>query len=162
MTGTSVPFRFNDLAGLTKIMESGGIGVIMMEVQRADAPAPGFLEGVRALADKHGAVLIFDECTSGFRRTLGGLHLQYGVDPDLATFGKTLGNGYAITAVIGRREVMEAAQTTFISSTFWTERIGPTAALAALAAMKTEDAPARSVACPRWPDTPLMDVTRYS
>jgi glutamate-1-semialdehyde 2,1-aminomutase len=143
LTGTSVPFRFNDLAGLTKIMESGGIGVIMMEVQRADAPAPGFLEGVRALADKHGAVLIFDECTSGFRRTLGGLHLQYGVDPDLATFGKTLGNGYAITAVIGRREVMEAAQTTFISSTFWTERIGPTAALAALAAMKTEDAPAR-------------------
>jgi len=143
LTGTSVPFRFNDLAGLTKIMESGGIGVIMMEVQRADAPAPGFLEGVRALADKHGAVLIFDECTSGFRRTLGGLHLQYGVDPDLATFGKTLGNGYAITAVIGRREVMEAAQTTFISSTFWTERIGPTAALAALAAMKAEDAPAR-------------------
>lgn len=143
LTGTATPFRLNDLAGLTTIMERGGIGVIMMEVQRADPPAPGFLEGVRALADRHGAVLVFDECTSGFRRTLGGLHLHYGVDPDLATFGKTLGNGYAITAVIGRREVMEAAQSTFISSTFWTERIGPAAALAALAAMRAEDAPAR-------------------
>ena len=143
LTGTSTPFRFNDLEGLASIMATGDIGVIMMEVQRADPPAPGFLEGVRALADRHGAVLVFDECTSGFRRTLGGLHLHYGVNPDLATFGKTLGNGYAITAVIGRREVMEAAQSTFISSTFWTERIGPAAALAALKAMRAEDAPAR-------------------
>ena len=117
--------------------------MIFMEVQRSTPPAEGFLEGVRALATKHDAVLIFDECTSGFRRTLGGLHLHYGVEPDLATFGKTLGNGYAITAVIGREEVMQAAQSTFISSTFWTERIGPTAALAALDAMAEEDAPAR-------------------
>jgi glutamate-1-semialdehyde 2,1-aminomutase len=88
-------------------------------------------------------VLIFDECTSGFRRTLGGLHLHYGVEPDIATFGKTLGNGYAITAIIGREEVMQAAQTSFISSTFWTERIGPTAALATLEAMREENAPQR-------------------
>jgi glutamate-1-semialdehyde 2,1-aminomutase len=98
---------------------------------------------VRELATKHGAVLIFDECTSGFRKSLGGLHLHYGVEPDLATFGKTLGNGYAITAVIGREEVMQAAQSTFISSTFWTERIGPTAALATLQAMKEENATSR-------------------
>ena len=144
LTGSSIPFRFNDLAGLTAILESDDqVGVIFMEVQRSTPPAPGFLEGVRALATKHNAVLIFDECTSGFRRNLGGLHLHYGVEPDLATFGKTLGNGYAITAVIGRESVMQAAQTTFISSTFWTERIGPTAALAALAAMEAEDAPAR-------------------
>jgi glutamate-1-semialdehyde 2,1-aminomutase len=143
LRGTSIPFRFNDLAGLTAIMADDEVGVIYMEVQRSDPPAPGFLEGVRALATKHGAVLVFDECTSGFRRPMGGMHLHYGVDPDIATFGKTLGNGYAINAIIGRTEVMQAAQTTFISSTFWTERIGPTAALAALAAMTEEDAPAR-------------------
>ena len=144
LTGTSIPFRFNDLDGLRTILENDPeVGAIYMEVQRSTPPAPGFLEGVRDLATKHGAVLIFDECTSGFRRTLGGLHLHYGVEPDLATFGKTLGNGYAITAVIGREEVMQAAQTTFISSTFWTERIGPTAALAALEVMEEENAPAR-------------------
>ena len=144
LTGTSIPFRFNDLDGLRTILENDAeVGTIYMEVQRSAPPAPGFLESVRDLATKHGAVLIFDECTSGFRRTLGGLHLHYGVEPDLATFGKTLGNGYAITAVIGREEVMQAAQTTFISSTFWTERIGPTAALAALEVMEQENAPAR-------------------
>ena len=144
LAGTSIPFRFNDLEGLRTILENDPeVGTIYMEVQRSAPPAPGFLEGVRDLATKHGAVLIFDECTSGFRRTLGGLHLHYGVEPDLATFGKTLGNGYAITAVIGREQVMQAAQTTFISSTFWTERIGPTAALAALDVMQEEDAPAR-------------------
>jgi glutamate-1-semialdehyde aminotransferase len=88
-------------------------------------------------------VLVFDECTSGFRQILGGHHLTLGVEPDIAILGKTLGNGFAINAVIGRRPVMEAANRTFISSTFWTERIGPTAALAALAAMEEEDAPAR-------------------
>ena len=88
-------------------------------------------------------MLIFDECTSGFRKTFGGLHLDYGVAPDIATFGKTLGNGYAINAVVGRTEVMQAAQDTFISSTFWTERIGPAAALATLEVMESEDAPAR-------------------
>jgi glutamate-1-semialdehyde 2,1-aminomutase len=144
LVGTSLPFRFNDLDGLTTLLdENPDVGVIYMEVQRSDPPAPGFLEGVRTLATKHGAVLIFDECTSGFRRSLGGIHLHYGVEPDLATFGKTLGNGYGITAVIGREEVMQAAQSTFISSTFWTERIGPTAALATLKVMREENATER-------------------
>ena len=144
LRGTSVPFQYNDLAQLRQILASDpNIGVIYMEVQRSDPPLPGFLEGVRKLATKHGAVLIFDECTSGFRRVLGGLHMHYGVEPDIATFGKTLGNGYAITAIIGREAVMQAAQTSFISSTFWTERIGPTAALAALEAMRAEEAPSR-------------------
>lgn len=144
LRGTSTPFRYNDLDQLREILESDpAIGVIYMEVQRSAPPAPGFLEGVRGLATQHGAVLIFDECTSGFRRSFGGLHLHYGVDPDIATFGKALGNGYAITAVIGREDVMQAAQTTFISSTFWTERIGPTAALATLGTMESENATAR-------------------
>jgi glutamate-1-semialdehyde 2,1-aminomutase len=139
-----MPFQYNDLEGLRSLLENNSdIGVIYMEPQRSTPPEPGFLEGVRELATKHSAVLIFDECTSGFRRTLGGLHMHYGVEPDIATFGKTLGNGYAITAVIGRESAMQAAQSTFISSTFWTERIGPTAALAALDVMREEDAPNR-------------------
>lgn len=144
LRGTSTPFQYNDLEGLTRILEADPhIGAIYMEVQRSEPPLPGFLEGVRQLATQHGAVLIFDECTSGFRRSFGGLHLHYGVEPDIATFGKALGNGYAITAVIGREEVMQAAQRTFISSTFWTERVGPTAALAALDVMEKEDATTR-------------------
>jgi glutamate-1-semialdehyde 2,1-aminomutase len=106
-----------------------------MEVCRNERPAPGFLEFIREETKRRGIVLIFDECTSGFRETYGGLHLKYGVDPDMAVFGKALGNGYAITAVIGSRNIMEAAQSTFISSTFWSERIGPAAGLATLEAM---------------------------
>jgi len=81
-------------------------------------------------------VLIFDECTSGFRETFGGIYKKYGVEPDVAIYGKTLGNGYGITAVVGKKEIMDAAQKTFISSTFWTERIGPSAALATLKVME--------------------------
>ena len=144
LRGTSLPFQYNDLKGLKALLDANpDIGVIYMEPQRSTPPEPGFLEGVRTLASERGAVLIFDECTSGFRRSLGGLHLHYGVEPDIASFGKSLGNGYAITAVIGREDVMQAAQTTFISSTFWTERIGPSAALAALEVMRDEDAPRR-------------------
>ena len=143
LAGSAKPFAYNDREALFKILEEGDVGVIFMEVRRGSEPDPGFLEGVRALATQYGAVLIFDECTSGFRKTFGGLHLDYGVEPDIATFGKTLGNGYAINAIIGRTEVMQAAQDTFISSTFWTERIGPSAALATLEVMEAEDAPAR-------------------
>jgi glutamate-1-semialdehyde 2,1-aminomutase len=143
LSGTSRPFAYNDLDSLEALLEVGDVGTIIMEVERSVPPAPGFLEGVRRLATVHGAVLVFDECTSGFRQVLGGHHLTLGVEPDIAILGKTLGNGFAINAVIGRRPVMEAANRTFISSTFWTERIGPTAALAALAAMQEEDAPAR-------------------
>ena len=91
---------------------------------------------MREIATRCGIVLIFDECTSGFRQTFGGLHKLYGVEPDMAMFGKALGNGYAITATVGRREVMQAAQSSFISSTFWTERIGPTAGLKTLEVME--------------------------
>ena len=114
------------------------LAAVKMEVQRSSPPEPGFLEGVRELCTRKGIVLIFDECTSGFRETFGGLHKKYGVDPDMAMFGKALGNGYAITSVIGRRAVMEAAQSTFISSTFWTESIGPTAAVATLIEMSNQ------------------------
>lgn len=136
LQGSIFPFRYNRLDELEALADAHELGVIMMEVSRNHGPAPGFLEGIRRLATKKNIVLIFDECTSGFRQTCGGLHALYGVEPDIAMFGKAMGNGYAITAAIGRRHVMEAAQATFISSTFWTERIGPVAALKTLEVMK--------------------------
>lgn len=138
LRGSVLPFRYNNFLELETLVRNHDLGAIKMEVSRNMGPEDGFLEKVRNLATERGIVLIFDECTSGFRQTFGGLHKQYGVEPDIAIFGKTLGNGYAITAAIGTREVMEAAQSTFISSTFWTERIGPTAALKTLEVMERE------------------------
>ena len=136
LRGTVLPFTYNDYAGLENLVENNDVGVIKMEVSRNFGPENGFLEKVRELATRRGIVLIFDECTSGFRQSFGGMHKIYGVEPDMAMFGKAMGNGYAITAVIGRREIMESAQTSFISSTFWTERIGPVAALKTLEVME--------------------------
>lgn len=136
LRGTVLPFEYNDFAALERLVSEHPVGVIKMEVIRNHEPRDDFLQKVRDLATARGIVLIFDECTSGFRQTFGGLHHMYGVEPDMAVFGKTLGNGYAITAVLGRRAIMEAAQTTFISSTFWTERIGPAAALKTLEVME--------------------------
>jgi glutamate-1-semialdehyde 2,1-aminomutase len=109
-----------------------------MEVSRNSEPKDDFLVKVRKLADNHNLILIFDECTSGFRETFGGLHKKYEVEPDIAIFAKALGNGYAISACIGRKKFMQAVQNTFVSSTFWTERIGPTAALKTLEVMERE------------------------
>lgn len=136
LKNTIFPFNYNKFDELEALVNDQEIGVIKMEVSRNQGPEPGFLEKVRTLSDKNGIVLIFDECTSGFRQSYGGLHKLYGVEPDMAIFGKALGNGYAITAIIGRREIMEAAQTSFISSTFWTERIGSAAGLKTLEVME--------------------------
>ena len=136
LRNTVYPFNYNKFEELEVLVNEHDIGVIKMEVSRNQGPENGFLEKVRKLASDKSIVLIFDECTSGFRQTFGGLHMLYGVEPDMAMFGKALGNGYAITATIGRREIMEAAQTSFISSTFWTERIGPTAGLKTLEVME--------------------------
>lgn len=136
LRGTVFPFNYNNFVELEELVNRHDIGVIKMEVVRSMEPEDNFLHKVRKLATDRGIVLIFDECTSGFRQTFGGLHKMYGVEPDMAMFGKALGNGYAVTATIGRREVMEAAQSTFISSTFWTERIGSTAALKTLEVME--------------------------
>jgi len=139
LEGTTFPFIYNDYEGLKHLVKHHNIGVIKMEVQRNAKPADNFLGKVRKLATANNIVLIFDECTSGFRETFGGLHQKYEVEPDVAMFGKALGNGYAITATVGRKEIMEAAQKTFISSTFWTERIGPSAAIKTLEVMQREE-----------------------
>jgi glutamate-1-semialdehyde 2,1-aminomutase len=138
LSGTVFPFNYNCFDELEKLVKLHNIGIIKMEVMRNQEPTDNFLQKVRLLANKHNIVLIFDECTSGFRETFGGLHKKYDVEPDIAMFGKTLGNGYAVTAVIGKSEIMKAAQTSFISSTFWTERIGSAAGLKTMEIMERE------------------------
>ena len=136
LKNTSIPFDYNNFEQIKKIADENNLAAIKMEVQRNFPPKNNFLQKIRKLCNQKGIVLIFDECTSGFRQTFGGLHKIYGVEPDIAWFGKALGNGYAITAIIGKSSVMDAAQNSFISSTFWTERIGPAAALKTLEEME--------------------------
>ena len=136
MKNSVFPFHYNNYEELLEIVENNDIGVIKMEVMRNFGPENNFLQKVRDLATQKNIVLIFDECSSGFRETFGGIYQKFKVNPDMIMMGKTIGNGYALTAVVGRKSVMEAAQTTFISSTFWTERIGPSAAVATLKEMQ--------------------------
>ncbi len=134
LTGTSLPFRYNHLEELEAIVENnrGELAALVMEPIRSVRPDDGFWEGVMQLAKQCGALLIIDEISAGFRMNSGGAHLELGINPDIAVFSKAIGNGYPIAAIIGRSEVMEAAQSTFISSTCWTERIGPVAAIATI------------------------------
>ena len=140
LTGTTLPFNYNDIQELEQLIKNnnGEIAAIKMEVSRNEGPKDDYLQKVRELSTENNIILIFDECTSGFRETFGGLYKKYNVEPDIAIFAKSLGNGYAISACIGKQEFMQAAQQTFISSTFWTERIGPTAALKTLEVMERE------------------------
>ena len=135
---TAIPFHYNDLEGFQKIFgrHQSQVAAVVMEPARNFYPKEGFLEGIRKMTSNTGVVLIFDEISSGWRSTLGGMHLKFKVTPDIAVLGKGMSNGYPMAAVIGRASVMEAAQKTFISSTYWTERIGPVAALATIRKMK--------------------------
>jgi glutamate-1-semialdehyde 2,1-aminomutase len=134
LAGTALPFHYNRIDELQAIVSRhrNELAAIVMEPIRDREPEPGFLEKVRETATQIGAVLIFDEITAGFRLNTGGSHLLYGVAPDIAVFAKAIGNGYPMASIIGRGDVMHAAQSSFISSTNWTERIGPTAALATI------------------------------
>jgi glutamate-1-semialdehyde 2,1-aminomutase len=143
LAATALPFGYNHIDQLAAIVRDHGprLAAIVMEPTRSVDPQPGYLESVRELARHAGAVLVFDEITSGWRFALGGVHLRYGVTPDIAVFAKALGNGHPMAAVIGCAEVMQAAQETFISSTYWTEGVGPVAALATIHTMQRVDVP---------------------
>tara|TARA_Y100000590_G_scaffold461217_1_gene622291 strand:+ start:12119 stop:15034 length:2916 start_codon:yes stop_codon:yes gene_type:complete len=136
LKNTVFSFQYNNLDQLKQIIKKHDVGVVKMEVSKNFRPKNNFLKEVRKLTERKNIILIFDECTSGFRENFGGLHLRYNVEPDMAVFGKALGNGYAINAVIGKRNIMNSVNSSFISSTFWTERIGPTAALKTLEVME--------------------------
>ncbi len=143
LAGTALPFHYNRIDELYGVVESSrhDLAAIVMEPVRDHEPEPGFLECVRQAAADSGAVLIFDEVTAAFRRNTGGAHLRYGVTPDIAVFAKAISNGYPMAAIIGNAGVMQAAQDSFISSTYWTERIGPAAALACIRKHRRCDVP---------------------
>ncbi len=134
LENTAIPFLYNDIKMFKKIINDyrGEIAAIYMEPVRAQKPNSGFLEAIREIATNENIILVFDEITSGFRENIGGIHLKYQVEPDIAIFGKALGNGFPISAIIGKARFMNAAEDSFISSTFWTENIGFTAALAVI------------------------------
>lgn len=146
LTGTALTFNYNQLDELREQVKRHGreIAAVVMEPTRSTDPAPGFLEGIRELCDEIGAALVFDEVSAGWRLHLGGMHMRYGIVPDIAVFAKAISNGHPLGAVIGRAKTMEAAQTSFISSTYWTEGVGPTAALATIHKMQRIDLPAHA------------------
>ena len=131
LTNSAIPFMYGDIEGFKRLAEKNmtGVGVVIMEVARHKKIDLDFLRVVRKISKKIGAVLIFDEVSSGFRITTGGMHMVYDIYPDMLVLGKALGNGYPISCVLGTRDIMQAAQLSFISSTYWTERIGFVSAL---------------------------------
>ena len=133
LSKTVYTFEYNNFDQFKKLIDAHkDIGIVKMEVERNIVPKDNFLEKIRDYTKKKNIILIFDECTSAFRESVSGLHLVYNIIPDMVIYGKALGNGYPITSIIGKKSIMEAANKTFISSTFWSERIGTTAALATL------------------------------
>lgn len=144
LRGSAGTFNYNRFDEFERLVAASGddLAAVVMEPCRYDLPENDFLEKVRDLAHARGALLIFDEITIGWRLARGGAHLKLGVNPDIAVFAKALGNGHPIGAVIGTPEAMRGAYDSFISSTYWTERTGPAAALAVLKKMKAVDVPA--------------------
>ena len=139
LKNSTVSFNHNDLYSFKNVVKKNrDIGVVIMEVERFEEVNIDFLTYIRNYTKKNKITLIFDECTSGFRQTFGGIHLKYKINPDICILGKALGNGYPINAIIGTRETMNKAQNSFISSTFWSDRIGPSAALKTLEIMSEE------------------------
>lgn len=145
LSHTAIPFKEGDIDGFKQIVEKYGdrLGVVMMEVFRHGLPDVAFLKEVKAIANANDIVVIFDEISSGFRLNAGASHLLTGVEPDICVLGKALGNGHPIGAIIGRKEVMDAAQQSFISSSYWTERVGFVAALKTLEIFQRDDVPSK-------------------
>lgn len=132
LKNTSFPFNYNKIEELYEILNNHDIGTIIMEPIRSEYPKNNFLKEVRKICDERNIIMIFDEVTAAFRINTGGIHLTLDVTPDIAVFGKGMSNGYPIGAVIGKRKYMNCAQETFISSTFFTEDIGYSAAIASI------------------------------
>jgi len=143
LKGTMIPFNYNDLDEFLRLFEEhkDKLAAVVMEPIREHYPEKGFLEKIREVTEKAGVLLVFDEVSAGWRLNLGGAHLKLGVAPDLAVFAKAMSNGYPMAAIIGKEEVMQSAQKTFISSTYWTERIGPAAALATIKNLEKNKVP---------------------
>ena len=144
LEGTALPFEYGDLDQLEDLLKANAdeVACIIMEPMRTELPPEGYLQGVRALADKYGVVLIFDEVSCGWRAALGGVQELLGVTPDMTVFAKAISNGYPMAAVVGSRRVMEPMARMFISSAYWDDNIGIAAALATIQELERLDAPA--------------------
>jgi glutamate-1-semialdehyde 2,1-aminomutase len=144
LEGTAIPFPFGDLATLGQLLDDhrGQVAAVILEPVRSELPPEGYLAGVRKLCDERGVVLIFDEISCGFRTRIGGISELVGVTPDMAVFAKAISNGYPMAAVVGKRGVMEAASTMFLSSTYWSDCIGLTAALTTIRELRRCEVPA--------------------
>ncbi len=143
LEGTAIPFPYGDAAALGELLDNhrGEVAAVIMEPLRSAWPPEGYLAEVRKLASEAGVVLIFDEVSTGFRFSPGGVQPVLGVEPDMAVFAKSISNGYAMGAVVGRREVMEPAARMFISSTYWSDTIGLRAALTTLREVRRRNVP---------------------
>jgi len=141
LEGTALPFHYNDLGEFEALVEAhrGRIAAVVMEPLRNFQPAAGFLPAIRRVCTEQGIALVIDEITAGFRLNLGGAHLVHGIEPDIAVFGKAISNGTPMAAIVGKAKFLDAAQESFISSTYWTDRTGPAAALATLRKMERLD-----------------------
>lgn len=147
LAGTSIPFKYNDVKSLEDAFELYGdsIAAIIFEIQRGAEPEKAFLSTIARLAKQYKTLIICDEVTSGFRMNVGGIHMNLGFTPDIAVFGKTISNGYAMAAIIGKYEIMKNSVDSFISSAYWTEKIGPAAALATIEKMETLNIPQKLI-----------------
>jgi glutamate-1-semialdehyde 2,1-aminomutase len=133
-------FSYNDVESLRTLLEThrGEFAAVILEPMNVTEPLPGFLVGVKKLAHEHGALLVFDETITGFRYSNGGAQQFFGVTPDLATFGKGLANGYPVSAIAGRRDVMKLMEEIFFSFTFGGEALSLAAAKATLTKLRDE------------------------
>jgi len=133
LSGTAIPFKYNDTDSFKKVLDNNkDIGVIVLEGARYSLPSADFLSTIDVESKKRDIIVVVDEITSGLRMLNSGVYSLFDFDPDTVVYGKGLGNGFAISAVVGKKEVMDSAQNTFISSSMWTERVGFVAALATL------------------------------
>lgn len=141
---TAVPFAFNDVKAFNQAIDRYGdsIGVVVLESIRNDAPTEAFRNAVHETVHRMNIPLVVDEITAGFRLNVGGAHMVVGWQPDIAVFAKGMSSGHPMAAILGKREVMNQAQRTFVSSTYWTDKTGPVAALATIRKMREVNAPA--------------------
>lgn len=131
---SAIPFNYNNVIEFLNLADKyrGEIGVIVMESIRDSKPTHEFIDAIHRVAKEQNIVFVVDEITAGFRLNAGGAHLILGLQPDIAVFGKAISNGFPMGVILGKKDIMEKAQETFISSTYWTDRTGPAAALATI------------------------------
>ncbi len=152
LKGTAFPFKYNDVNAFLNAIKKhkNKVGAVIVETIRNIYPSHDFFKTIKKTCEKEGIVLIFDEITSGFRLSGSGAHLKFGAskdccmecfEPDVAVFAKAMTNGYPMSAIIGKREVMNIAQETFVSSLYWTDSIGPAATIATIKKIIRENVP---------------------